>query len=115
GTWYVVVDGTRNSFGEYTLKVTKSSPLASDSCLNASALDFVADGVATAVVNTTQASNDAMGTCGPLSAGDLVYAFTTDATKDLSVLAVPRTGSNNRPYLYLRKGCAEPASELACA
>ncbi|MGC4113605.1 MAG: hypothetical protein QM765_02860 [Myxococcales bacterium] len=87
-----------------------------DNCVGAIPLVFDGSGKASASGDTTNASDGGRAAvCGVGFGNDVVYSFTTAATKNVDV-RLTYTGSQT-PVVYVRKVCASAASadELACA
>jgi hypothetical protein len=117
GTYYVWVDSDTAEGGKFAVFVTLGTPAAApfnDFCALAAPLDFSAGNTATVSGSTTNASDDAQGSCASYysSSPDLVYSFTTTTARKVTATLTATTGWN--PAIYLRSSCADAATDVAC-
>jgi hypothetical protein len=116
GTYYIWIDGySASSAGPFSLTVSQAAPIDGDTCSNAVPLTFTGS-QATVSGDTTNATQSGNSTCATTTYRDLVYTFTTTATKNFQA-SVQFTGTSIGPNLYLRKNACDSsaaADELAC-
>jgi hypothetical protein len=101
------------------LTVTLSAPPPvpkNDTCAMPETLVFDNNGHATASGDLRSANNDSMSAnCGGDMGADAVYTFTINATQTLNATATADMSTPNfSPILYVRKTCADDASEVNC-
>lgn len=102
GTYFIWVDGSSGTAGQYTLSATLTAPTPGDGCLAPKLLAFGADGGTIIETGDTSALfNDASGSCASGLSGDAVYQITTTTMLDLRATATS-TSPGYRPALSLR-------------
>ncbi len=120
-TYYLWVDaGSFDATGTFNLEVRLEAPVASpanDACGDEAAipaLTFVGD-VARKDGDIGSAKSDTTGLCADMPGGDLVYKFTLNGARKVTVSA---QGTGFSPALILRRSCAGgplDQGELGCA
>ncbi|MFH1812397.1 MAG: hypothetical protein ABIJ09_26925 [Pseudomonadota bacterium] len=95
---------------------TATTP-TNDACGGAIELSFDSAGLASAMGDTTGATDDSSSlACYTSGSGgkDVVYSFALDATYDLTVRLLPAAGANTRVYLQKVCGSTTQTDELGC-
>lgn len=107
GTYYLFADGFGQNTGQYTLTVTgQDVPTPQEVCQNASALS-----PGQAVTGQTSSDVDVFqGSCAPAHGPDRVYRLEVQQESRLQIVQE----SDYDGVLYVRRACADAASELAC-
>jgi hypothetical protein len=127
GTYFLIVDSTESTSGEFALDVTLSAPTpgpVNDTCAAPTLLAFTG-GLATVSGDTTHAHNDngpndVSPSCSPSGAAtgrDLVYSYTLTTPQDVQLTATPaQSNPMFEPVVYVRSACtsALATDELGC-
>ncbi|MGI5864439.1 MAG: hypothetical protein ACOX6T_20635 [Myxococcales bacterium] len=114
GIYYVVVDSTSATAGEFNLRVTMSeAQQVPDVCTAAEEIDL-SSGSATVSGNTLFAANDTEGLCNDSPGPDVVYFFQLQQPMNVEVSV---DGEGTDWVLYVRDDCGDTTEdhELACA
>ncbi len=129
GRYHLWVDGDYTSVGAFQLKAHVGPPVATPSNEDCAGRQLLQP-LATAVVGDTRsASNTTRGVCGSQDgqsgeyAGDVAYAFSLSAARQVTVTVVPdaQDGALFRPIVYVRGPAAsscssvQPADQVSCA
>ncbi|MBI3184047.1 MAG: hypothetical protein HYZ28_18085 [Myxococcales bacterium] len=115
GTYWLWLDSDGDSAGAFTLTLSAESPQPAESCASPKVIapfkgELLLSG------DTSQAKDDAAGSCGGLGAPDQVYALELAVAQRLK-LELTSLAPSYYPALYLRRQpceSADPATQLTC-
>jgi hypothetical protein len=108
GTYFLVVDGSSGTGGQYTLDAALEPPDAGDACQTAFPLTFsggTAGGVATASGSTVGLFDDGSDLCGGSVEPDVAYQFTTSQPLNFQVDVTPSAGYRPVAYVWTAASC----------
>lgn len=111
GSFFLWVDSEAETGGEFELELTFDTAPSVDACAAPGVLR--GSDVIETTGETQGLSDDVAASCGGMGAPDAIYALTLDRPRRVRIEAVGLSGF--KPTASVRRVCAEPGTELACA